>query len=399
MKGLIADPPDPAARRVRRAPRPRPPAPAAAVVRAGRLRRRRRRTLGGGPARAGLDEMVDLLSRWIWSILDDALRSRGIELDPQVPLEQLTSGRAREARDEPTTRSPSEFGIEELSRRTGITVRSLRSYQSRKLLPPPEVRGRTGFYDQRHVARIELLKDLQSEGFTLDAIASMLDATGRSDADLLRFTRSVRSMFGATSGAIVTTADFTERFGAPPGAGPGPVEARRSLGLLREVGEDTYEELAPRLVAAGEKAVHTLGLDADEALDVVTSAAPPGGPGRRGLPRPLRHAGLDTVRRVRSAAGAVERRPADARRGPGPGHRGARRRLRDGDGRAHRRHLRPGADPRSPWRPDDPAESRPRHRRRFLPRRPSPPSDPRTYDRATPARVVALPYAGLGTRR
>ena len=61
------------------------------------------------------------------------------------------------------------FVIEELSRRTGMTVRSIRSYQSRKLLPPPEVRGRTGYYDERHVARIELIKDLQSEGLKLDS--------------------------------------------------------------------------------------------------------------------------------------------------------------------------------------------------------------------------------------
>ena len=60
------------------------------------------------------------------------------------------------------------FVIEELSRRTGMTVRSIRAYQSRKLLPPPEVRGRTGYYDERHVARIELIKDLQSEGLKLD---------------------------------------------------------------------------------------------------------------------------------------------------------------------------------------------------------------------------------------
>ena len=86
------------------------------------------------------------------------------------------------------------FVIEELSRRTGLTVRSIRAYQSRKLLPPPEVRGRTGYYDERHVDRIELIKDLQSEGLKLDSIARMLDNAGRSDADLLRFTRTVAGL-------------------------------------------------------------------------------------------------------------------------------------------------------------------------------------------------------------
>ncbi len=35
--------------------------------------------------------------------------------------------------------------IDELAQRTG-TVRNVRAHQSRGLLPPPEVRGRTGYY-------------------------------------------------------------------------------------------------------------------------------------------------------------------------------------------------------------------------------------------------------------
>jgi DNA-binding transcriptional MerR regulator len=166
-------------------------------------------------------------------------------------------------------REPDGFVVEELSRRTGITVRSLRSYQSRKLLPSPEVRGRTGYYDERHVARIELIKDLQSEGFKLDSIARMLDQGGRSDADLLRFTRSVKGLFGSAERAIVTADDLRGRFKVSPEAAAGVVARAEKLGLIRKLSEDTYEELAPRLIGAGEQAVKALGLDAQEALDVV----------------------------------------------------------------------------------------------------------------------------------
>ena len=58
--------------------------------------------------------------------------------------------------------------VEELARRTGLTVRSIRSYQTRKLLPPPSVRSRTGYYGEHHIARIELIKDLQSHGMKLE---------------------------------------------------------------------------------------------------------------------------------------------------------------------------------------------------------------------------------------
>ena len=163
------------------------------------------------------------------------------------------------------------FVIEELSRRTGITVRSLRSYQSRKLLPPPEVRGRTGYYGQRHVDRLQLIQDLQSEGFKLTSIARMLDEGGRSDSDLLRFTRSVRTMFGESEGAIVDLAELAERFAVGDDLGDAAVLLDRAvkLGLLRQVDEEHFEELAPRLIRAGEHAVGTLGLSAHEALDVV----------------------------------------------------------------------------------------------------------------------------------
>jgi DNA-binding transcriptional MerR regulator len=58
--------------------------------------------------------------------------------------------------------------IDELAQRTGMTVRNIRAHQSRGLLPPPEVRGRTGYYGAEHVARIELIRELQADGFNLE---------------------------------------------------------------------------------------------------------------------------------------------------------------------------------------------------------------------------------------
>lgn len=38
------------------------------------------------PREVSLDEMVDLLVGWIWSVLDGVLRAEGLEVDPDVPL-------------------------------------------------------------------------------------------------------------------------------------------------------------------------------------------------------------------------------------------------------------------------------------------------------------------------
>ena len=60
--------------------------------------------------------------------------------------------------------------LDELTQRAGITVRTLRFYTTRGLVPPPIRRGRSGYYSADHVARLELVQELQSHGFTLSAI-------------------------------------------------------------------------------------------------------------------------------------------------------------------------------------------------------------------------------------
>lgn len=60
--------------------------------------------------------------------------------------------------------------LDELAARVGLSVRNIRFYTSRGLVPPPIRRGRSGYYSATHVARIQLVQELQSHGFTLSAI-------------------------------------------------------------------------------------------------------------------------------------------------------------------------------------------------------------------------------------
>jgi DNA-binding transcriptional MerR regulator len=168
----------------------------------------------------------------------------------------------------PNSEAEESFPIEELARRTGMTVRTLRAYQSRKLLPAPEVRSRMGYYSARHVARVELVKDLQAEGFKLDTIARMLDNTGDSDAEILQFSRTVKSLFGESEPQIVNLEDLRERF---PNAENEPelISRAEKLGLLRKLDDNTYEELAPRVLSAGQDAMSSLNVDARRALKLV----------------------------------------------------------------------------------------------------------------------------------
>jgi DNA-binding transcriptional MerR regulator len=162
-----------------------------------------------------------------------------------------------------------EFVVEELSRRTNVSVRSLRSYQSRRLLPPPEVRGRTGYYGPEHVARVRLIQDLRAAGLKLDGIARMLDDDVSADDQLLAFTQQARGMFGDAQAGTTTVEDLVSRFRIREDEAPEVLAAAVRLGLLREGADGQIEELAPRLLAAGEAAMASLGLGVGEALDLL----------------------------------------------------------------------------------------------------------------------------------
>lgn len=60
--------------------------------------------------------------------------------------------------------------LDELTNRVGMSVRNIRFYTTKGLVPPPIRRGRSGYYSSDHVARLELVQELQAHGFTLSAI-------------------------------------------------------------------------------------------------------------------------------------------------------------------------------------------------------------------------------------
>jgi DNA-binding transcriptional MerR regulator len=161
----------------------------------------------------------------------------------------------------------SELTIDELARETGMTVRNLRAHQSRGLLPPPDVRGRTGFYGPEHVARVELIRELQAEGFNLEAIRRLLEGSGGRSDEILRFTRAVREPFEDEQPEIVTLEELAEQFGA---SDPDLLTKAEKLGLLRPLGDGRYEQMSPRLARAGNELLQ-LGVPAEEALELVAS--------------------------------------------------------------------------------------------------------------------------------
>jgi len=160
-----------------------------------------------------------------------------------------------------------ELTIDELAQRVGMTVRNVRAHQSRGLLTPPSLKGRTGYYDEEHVARLELIKDLQAEGLNLEAIRAILERTpGSSVSEILGFTRAIAEPFGDEEPEITTLEEMAARWG--DAVGPEFLEKIIKLGIVRPLGGDRFEIRSPRLDAAGREII-AMGIPAEAALEVV----------------------------------------------------------------------------------------------------------------------------------
>lgn len=71
--------------------------------------------------------------------------------------------------------SATDLTVDELAARAGVTVRTIRFYSTRGLLPPPEIGPRrVGRYGPDHLSRLALIEELQHQGMTLAAIERYL---------------------------------------------------------------------------------------------------------------------------------------------------------------------------------------------------------------------------------
>jgi DNA-binding transcriptional MerR regulator len=165
---------------------------------------------------------------------------------------------------------PEKLTIDALAQRTGMTVRNIRAHQSRGLLPPPEIEGRTGYYGPEHVERIELIAEMQADGFNLAAIKRLLDdRPPGSDSEMLGFKRALMAPWEDEEHEFITADDLFRRLELDID-NPEPKRLARAIkmGFLIDLGEGRFEIPSPTLFSAAEE-LRSLGIDADTALDVL----------------------------------------------------------------------------------------------------------------------------------
>ena len=158
-----------------------------------------------------------------------------------------------------------ELRVDDLAQRAGTTVRNVRAYQDRGLLPPPRREGRVAWYSGAHLARLKLIGGLLERGYTLVSIGELLAAweSGRDIGDVLGLEEAIGAPWVTEAPRHLTVEEIFERFGTDP---PDGVERAVAMGLLVPDG-DGYLVPSPRLLQVG-VALHAAGVPMSSILEV-----------------------------------------------------------------------------------------------------------------------------------
>ncbi|WP_238338862.1 MerR family transcriptional regulator [Pseudomonas berkeleyensis] len=143
-----------------------------------------------------------------------------------------------------------EYTVDELAQAAQTTVRNVRAYQDRGLLPPPERRGRVGIYGGEHMARLRLIGQLLERGYSIVSIRELFEAwaQGRDLAHVLGLEQAIRGPGEPEQPGRLEFAELQAIFGSD--LDDAVIDRAQALGLLQFAG-DHLSVPSPRLFAAG----------------------------------------------------------------------------------------------------------------------------------------------------
>ncbi len=129
-----------------------------------------------------------------------------------------------------------EYTVEELAISANTTVRNIRAYQDRGVLPPPALRGRKGIYNNQHLSRLRLIANLLDRGFTISSIRELLTALeqGVGLKELLGMESALASPWTNEEPTTVSMAELVKMFGTK--LTPSAIKTANELGLISIAG-------------------------------------------------------------------------------------------------------------------------------------------------------------------
>ena len=140
--------------------------------------------------------------------------------------------------------------IDQLAERSGISVRTIRFYAGRGLLPAPQLRGRTGLYGPGHLARLELVSELSALGFTLAAIeAQLARLPAEVGAEELALHRALLTPWVPEQVEELSVDELARRVGRA--LSPSDLDALEGLGVITRLAEGVLRLHGPALLGQG----------------------------------------------------------------------------------------------------------------------------------------------------
>lgn len=160
-----------------------------------------------------------------------------------------------------------QFRLDEMARRANVASTTVRLYQSKGLLSPPRLKGRTGWYDETHLSRLRLIARLQGEGHSLAGIRELLAQweRGRSLDAVIGVESELDALLGEVHAVVLDPAELLASF--PDGAMTGELMQRASALGLVEVIEGGQVRVADRRFIETGAALAQLGVPLDVVLD------------------------------------------------------------------------------------------------------------------------------------
>ena len=162
---------------------------------------------------------------------------------------------------------PELMTLDVLCERTGVSVRNVRFYTTRGLVPPPIRLGRSGYYSAEHLVRLELVRELQAHGFTLSAIERYVARIpeSASPADIALH-RTLLTPWMAEANEVLTRTQLDGRAGRV--LGDHDLDTLTALGVVTPTADGRYTvTLAHLSIAMG---LVDLGFPASAALAAKT---------------------------------------------------------------------------------------------------------------------------------
>ena len=164
---------------------------------------------------------------------------------------------------------PADIDIDELARLAGTTVRTVRMYQEKGLLPAPLRRGRKAAYRTEHLTRLRLVQRLADRGYSLAAIKDLIDAWDSQHGleHLLGIEAAVTEGGAIEPPRRFTADELTELF--PGDEDLSALQRALDIGLLVADGEE-FVAPNPTLVMAG-AALVAAGMPPLATIDLATA--------------------------------------------------------------------------------------------------------------------------------